>query len=206
MALQDQTVESLLEAVAARTPTPGGGAVASLVGSLGAALGRMALAYSINRRSTDEQRRDLQGAIDHLTAIGRQMLDLAEQDAQAYAALDALFRLAENDPKRIEKWEPSVQAAIQAPMAVVQASCGMAGLLADLAESCNPRLLSDLAIAAALADAAARSGAWNVRVNLPLVSSAPERRRIEARLERALHSTSASAYRAEMVARRRAPL
>lgn len=206
MALQQQTVESLLEAVGARTPSPGGGAVASIAGSLGAALGRMSLGYSINRRSTDDERRNFQGAIDHLVAIGRQMLDLAEQDAQAYARLDALYRLAADDPQRLAQWADAVRGAVKAPMAVVDAACGMVSLLAEVAETCNPRLLSDLAIAAILGDAAARSGAWNVRVNLPLVESLNERGMIEQRLESRLASAASSAYLVESVARRRAPL
>lgn len=204
MALQQQTVDSLLEAIGARTPTPGGGAVASLVGAIGAALGRMALAYSINRRVTDEQKRDFQGAIEHLIAIGRQMLDLADQDAAAYAHLDQLQRLAEDDPKRVAEWPAAVQGAVRAPMAVVDSACGLAGLLAAMAETCNVRLLSDLAIAAVLAEAAARSGAWNVRVNLPLVDSAAERGRIESRLVERLGDAASSAYRVEATSRRRA--
>lgn len=203
MPLHDQTLESLLEAVAARTPTPGGGAVASIVGALGAALGRMALAYSISRRSTDEQRRDLQGAIDHLVAIGRQMLDLAQQDALAYAEVDRLQRLPADDPQRITRWEAAVRAAIDAPMAVVEASCGLAGLLCDTADQCTKGLLSDLAIAAILADAAARSAAWNVRVNLPLISVEKERQRLAARLADRAALAAAGAYRAEAACRRR---
>ncbi len=206
MVLQQQTVESLLEAIGARTPTPGGGAVASLVGAIGAALGRMSLGYTINRRLTTEQRRDLQGAIEYLTAIGRQMLELAEQDAQAYALVDRLQRLPEGDAERAARWGEAVRGAVRAPMAVVEASCGFVGLLATVAEMCNVRLLSDLAIAAILGDAAARSGAWNVRVNLPLVESADERQRLEGCLEERLASASGSVYLVEATCKRRALL
>lgn len=204
MALQHQTVESLLEAIGARTPSPGGGAVASLVGAIGAALGRMSLGYTINRRSSEQQRRDLQGAIEHLTAIGHQMLELAEQDSQAYALLDRLQRLPEDDAERTGQWGDAVRGAVRAPMAVVEASCGLVGLLATMAETCNVRLLSDLAIAAILGDAAARSGAWNVRVNLPLVESAAERVRLEGLLSERLASAASGAYLVEAVCRRRA--
>jgi formiminotetrahydrofolate cyclodeaminase len=206
MTLQQQTVESLLEAIGARTPTPGGGAVASLVGAIGAALGRMALGYSINRRVTEDQCRDFQGAIEHLIAISRQMLDLAEQDAQAYALLDQLQRLSEDDPNRVSRWGEAVRGAVRAPMAVVEASCGLVGLLEAMAETCNARLLSDLAIAAILGEAAARSGAWNVLVNLPLVTSPAERTRLTNRLADRLASAASSAYRVEVISRRRAPL
>lgn len=203
MPLHDQTLEALLEAIGARTPSPGGGAVASITGALGAALGRMAIAYSINRRCTDEQRRDLQGVVDHLVALGRQMLDLAERDARAYAELDRLQRLAPDDPQRLMAWDATVRSAIDAPMQVLEASCGLAGLLCDMAERCSRSLLSDLAIAALLADAAARSGAWNVRVNLPLLTSPRDRQRFEERLDERLLEAAAASYRAEATCRRR---
>ena len=180
--------------------------MASLVGAIGAALGRMSLGYTINRRLTTEQRRDLQGAIEYLTAIGRQMLELAEQDAQAYALVDRLQRLPEGDAERAARWGEAVRGAVRAPMAVVEASCGFVGLLATVAEMCNVRLLSDLAIAAILGDAAARSGAWNVRVNLPLVESADERQRLEGCLEERLASASGSVYLVEATCKRRALL
>ncbi len=42
-------LHDFLADVAARTPTPGGGSVAAAVGALGAALARMALAYTEGR-------------------------------------------------------------------------------------------------------------------------------------------------------------
>ncbi len=49
------TVESFLDEVADRTPTPGGGAVSALAGALACAMARMVAAYS-------EPNRDRKGA------------------------------------------------------------------------------------------------------------------------------------------------
>ncbi|MCA9295269.1 MAG: cyclodeaminase/cyclohydrolase family protein, partial [Phycisphaerales bacterium] len=39
----------------------------------------------------------------------------------------------------------------------------------NLVDRTNPMLASDLAIAAVLVESAARSAAWNIRINLPLL-------------------------------------
>ena len=65
--------------------------------------------------------------------------------------------------------------------------------LQKLPKTCNPNLLSDLAIAATLADTAAGAAAWNVRVNVPQLRDAAERATTENKLALALahvHSTS----------------
>ena len=52
----NRSIETFLDDTARRAPTPGGGAIAALTGALGAALARMAAAYSV-RKDTPPQTR-----------------------------------------------------------------------------------------------------------------------------------------------------
>ena len=47
MSLPDASLLNLLESLAAKQPTPGGGAVASLTAAIGAALAQMVVNYSL---------------------------------------------------------------------------------------------------------------------------------------------------------------
>lgn len=84
----------------------------------------------------------------------------------------------------------AVRAAISTPRTVVVESLTLLELLQGLAGTTNRMLRSDLAIAAVLAEAAARAAAWSVRINLPLLDDAAERRAIEDELAQHLRLAS----------------
>ncbi len=164
-----QSVTDFLAATAAKTPTPGGGAVASVVGALGAALAQMVVNYTVGKKQFAAYEPALQAALSKLQIASRLLLELAEEDAAAYGAVNELSRLPEGDPRRGEL--PAVQlASARVPLAVAAACTDILRLLETLAPITNKYLRSDLAIAAILADAAARAGRWNVLVNLSALS------------------------------------
>lgn len=170
--LADYTLAELLDAAASRQPTPGGGAVAAVTAALAAALGSMVLNYTIGRKKYADHADLHDRAMRDLTSSRAQLLDLAQADAEAYAALSELWSLKDDDPVRQQKWAPAVDAAIDAPSRIMQTAHEILRLVDELSGRTNRMLKSDLAIAAELAETAMRAGAWNVRVNLPLLDDA----------------------------------
>ncbi len=156
----------LLGQVAERQPTPGGGMVAASVGAFGVALAQMSLRYSINKKTEDAIRYEIETEIDRLQADLVMMLQGGEADAAGYAQMNELQKLAADDPRRVEGWADAVMGAIQPPMNIAKQSVVMLTRLDAISHLCNRWLLSDLAIAAILGEAATRSAAWNVEVNL----------------------------------------
>lgn len=167
MNLRPIALETLLADIAARTPTPGGGAVACLTGAAAAALGSMVVAYSIGKKNLAEHQPALAAAAAALESFRSTFLTLAEDDARAYGEMNDLMRLPEDDPRRVRDYPAAVRAAADAPARAVQASVDLLTLLASLPGVTNRHLRSDLASAAVLAEAAARASRWNVVVNAP---------------------------------------
>lgn len=196
--LGERTVAGLLEAIAAKTPVPGGGAVAALVGALGAALANMVVAYSAGRKSLAAHAALHEEAATALAALAESALALADADAEAYAALAELWKLPEDDPLRRDGWEDAVTAAIEAPRAVIEVAVSTFQWLERLADTTNPNLASDLAIAAVLAETAVRAAAWNVRINLPHVQDDRDAARWG---EAAEHAVAEAQRRAEALER-----
>ena len=181
-----QSVAGFLTGLAAKSPTPGGGAVAAITAALADALGSMVVRYSIGKRALVEHEALHQQSLTELEKLRVRALDHARADAEAYSRLNDLMRLPAEDPRRTAEWPAAVSAAIDAPMLVLIDAMRLLSLLTDLAGKISAMLASDLAIAAVLGDASARAAAWNVRVNLPFVDDPAARDSIEQRLGNSL--------------------
>jgi len=164
-----ETIGGFLDSLGAKTPTPGGGAVSSIAGALGAALASMVVAYSIGKKSLAEHDDALRAAATRLQERRADFLRLAEEDARAYGRLNEIMRLPEDDPRRRDELPEAARDAAAAPLRTIEACADLAALLETLAPITNRHLRSDLAIAAVLTKATALASRWNVAVNAPLV-------------------------------------
>jgi formiminotetrahydrofolate cyclodeaminase len=188
--LRDLTIHAMTEALASKSPTPGGGAVAALLAALGAATALMTLNYSIGRASLAVHDELHAGARDRLEALRLAALTTADLDAQAYAALNALWKLNENDPARLAGLPAAVRQAISVPIRVMNDAVDLLRLLRQLCGATNHRLNSDLAIAAICAEAAVRAAGWNVRINLPSIDDADHAGSIRDEFNRLLNQAN----------------
>ncbi|HYE03240.1 MAG TPA: cyclodeaminase/cyclohydrolase family protein [Phycisphaerales bacterium] len=166
--LHELPLGALLDAVAARTPAPGGGAVAAAVGSLSAALAQMVVSFSLGRASLAAHQEELARAAAKLERARALLLGLAEEDAAAFEPVAQLLRLGPGDPQRARDLPGAVLTAMAPPRAAAAASADLLRLMETLVGITNRNLRSDLAIAAVLAEATARAAWWNIAANLAL--------------------------------------
>jgi formiminotetrahydrofolate cyclodeaminase len=199
-ALMDRRFKDLLEQLGAKTPTPGGGAVASAAGALGVALGNMVLAYSVGKKSLAAHDAHLRDAAARLLRAQEVLLQLAAEDEAAYGLVSELQRLPDDDPRRADL-PAATLAASQVPLSCMATCMSVLGILDDLPEITNPQLRSDLAIAAVLAEAAARSAAWNVVANLPHLPDERSRQDLAEQCDSLLENAIATTRRIERACR-----
>jgi formiminotetrahydrofolate cyclodeaminase len=138
-------VKEFLEEVAARTPAPGGGAVAAMTGASAAALVSMAARFS----SADS----VALAGDELRA---RLVQLAADDAEAYTAVLAARGEARKEAMRV---------ATEVPRAIAATAAEVATLAHGLVETGNRNLLGDARVAEILAEAAAKAAGVLVEIN-----------------------------------------
>lgn len=153
----------------------------------------MVVAYSVGKKSLAAHQPALEEGAAQLERARVVLIKLAIADMEAYGTLNALQKLPEGDAKRTAGWASAVAGAIGAPSAMLAASNDLLRLLERLRPITNEWLKSDLAIAAVLAEACARSAAWNVRINLPLLSENAERERVAGETDRAVGDARARA-------------
>ena len=181
MDLGSQSVNGLLASIAAKQPTPGGGAVAGILAALSTSLGQMVLAYAEGKKEFSDHATLHDDCASLLRAASDEALVLAEADADAYAALHVLWKLDRNDPTRVAQWNETLQNAIDVPMRTIDLSNRILVTLQKLVGKTSAMLVSDLVIAAILAEAAARSARLNVEVNVQQLDEGNSRTAMQER-------------------------
>ncbi|HZW06294.1 MAG TPA: cyclodeaminase/cyclohydrolase family protein, partial [Phycisphaerales bacterium] len=146
-ALGGQTFEDLLTSLAAKTPTPGGGAVAGATGALGCALAGMVVSYSVGKKDLAPHRERLESAGAELERWRAEFLRLGDADAEAYGRLNALQKLppTPGDPARAAEMAAAVEGALGVPVRCLRLSVELVKRCLELAPISNRYLRSDLA-------------------------------------------------------------
>ncbi len=167
MAIGDQTVREFLGALAARTPTPGGGAVAGLTAASSAALACMVVRFSLGRAGLEAHQGILSEHEQTLERLRARLLSLADEDASAYAQYAHAAKLPKDDPARGVALAAAKAACLAVPTAMAGEMRALARVLSDLRGRVNEHLESDRQVARHLGVAAARSVLGMIAVNLP---------------------------------------
>jgi methenyltetrahydrofolate cyclohydrolase len=172
--LTDLSVRELNELLASRQPIPGGGSAAALAGAMGASLVAMVAELTIGRPDAADHAAQLVSLRDDALAAQRHLLDLAEQDAAAYAAVVEARRLPrDSDVQRAERGDAmrrTMVVAADVPLRTARAAAQVLELAEAIAPIGNPNAVSDAGVASLLGAAAVRGAILNVQINLPYLA------------------------------------
>ncbi|MCX7669213.1 MAG: cyclodeaminase/cyclohydrolase family protein [Anaerolineae bacterium] len=168
--LSDLTVAGWLDALAAATPAPGGGAAAALAAAMSAALVAMVAGLTVGRPRYAAVEDTMMAVLRRAEALRGELAAAADADTRAYLEVMAAYRLPkEEEPQRAER-RAAIQAALrraaEVPLAVAEAAVELLDLAGRAAALGNPNAASDAAVAALLAHAGLQGAARNVRINL----------------------------------------
>jgi formiminotetrahydrofolate cyclodeaminase len=173
---QDTTLRAFAEALGSSSPTPGGGAAGALVGALAAALAEMVAQLTVDRPKFAAVGPHARSIIDRAGQLRARLLALIDDDAHAYAAVAAAYRLPKGDDAertwRTSSIQAALAAAMQPPFATMETACDAIALAGEVAGIGNPTVASDAGCAALLGEAAVRVGALNVLANVVLLTDA----------------------------------
>lgn len=168
-ALPAATLDEFLAALAARTPTPGGGSVAALCGAAGAALGQMAARFTTGKRYA-ERAAAMERLAAELEPATRSLAAAVERDARAYDAVSAALRLPQDALEQRAERERALRAAtlsaMDVPLEVLERAVEALEKLAPAAEEgFNRNLASDVAVCALALHCCAEGAFRNLAVN-----------------------------------------
>ena len=165
----DAPVTKFIDSVAAKTPTPGGGSVAGVVGALATALGEMALGFTSGKKKYASHQALYDRLAPRLARARAMFLDLVGDDMAAYGLYQDATR-RDDGPDKDQAVQLALAAATNVPREVAKLTLAVLEDFAALADKCSPYLISDLVAGAALAVAVMHLSDYNVRVNVPNVA------------------------------------
>lgn len=164
------SVAEFLGAIAAQTPTPGGGTAAAVAGAMGAALAEMVAVLTLSKEKYAAAHDAMRPIAEAAPLVRAEFLALAREDSEAYDEVVGARKLPkETDEEKAERSRRIASAnhrAAEVPMRTARAAVRLLAALPELAEKGNPNAASDVGAAALLLDACVEGALLNVGINL----------------------------------------
>ena len=168
--LASMTVKGFLEELASNSPAPGGGSVAALSGSMGAALLEMVTNLTIGKKNYEEVWEDMKIASKNISIHRERLLELVDEDTNAFNDVMKAFKL----PKETDEEKAARSAAIQTgykkaidtPMETGKRCIEVLESASPVAEKGNRNSITDVGVGADMAAAGLVGAVMNVRINL----------------------------------------
>ena len=190
----NQPLKSFIDNTARGTPTPGGGSVAALVGSLGASLLCMVGNFTAGKPKYKSVEKDVKEILGEADKLKESLFVLIREDMEAYDKFSRASQMPKDTPLMIEKrkqvLQETLKEAAEVPWRIAQASLQVIELAEKLLPKGNPNLITDVGVGVLLAEAALKSAALNVKINLSFIKDEEYKNRRSKVLEDILSRAS----------------
>lgn len=170
MKLSQCTCEDFAVKLASKEPVPGGGGVAALAGSLGAALASMVANYSIGKKKFLGMEAKHQEIIDKSCDLMNKLMALIDEDAENFAPLSKAYGMpSATEEEKAEKEKVLQQCLLVAasgPVKMVEYVYDAIKIQEELVDISTKIIISDVGCAVQMLKAALYSANLNVIVNM----------------------------------------
>ena len=164
--LASMSVRDFIDELSSDAPAPGGGSVAALAASMGAALAAMVAVLSHTKKGFEAKQTEL----DRIAVRGQELKDrflaAVDADTEAFDRLLESFRIPKDDPNRDAAIAEATAGAAEVPLSVLEGCAEVIELCRDVARIGLQASLSDAGVGAQVARAAAAGAYQNVCINL----------------------------------------
>ena len=168
--MKEKSVKEFLDETCSKAPIPGGGGIAALTGSLGAALSGMVCHLTTGKKKYACYEEDIIRILKKSETLKDQLLSEIDEDAKNFLPLSKCYGLPTNteEEKRIkeEKMQKALKQAISAPVETVKLSYETILLHNELRKKGSKIAVSDVGCGVLAAKAAMEMGWLNTVINL----------------------------------------
>lgn len=174
-----KTVTEFVNELASNSPAPGGGSVAALSASIGAALSSMVFNLTVGKKAyreyNDENRSKVDSALEESNILKDEFIDLMNKDTEEFLVLMKAFKLPKDTDEekkvRQEEIQKGYVRALEIPLRVGEKAFDVYSHIKVACELGNKNAVSDAGVAALMIQAAIESAVLNVKINLSSIKN-----------------------------------
>ena len=197
--MREKTVGGWLDELASSAPAPGGGAAGALEVAIGAALVEMVCNLTIGKPAYSAHEETMLAARERASTLRAEAIGLAAEDADAFSAVIAAYRLPRETEAEAARRAERIQAALATAADVPRRTAAAASEVLDLAERIVPGSNSTVVSDAAAAAAAARGALQAALVNIDANRASIEDVRLVGELDEAAAAIDRDLKRADAI-------
>ncbi len=183
MKIVDMKIKEYMDILKTDEPAPGGGSVSGVTAAQGIALTLMVLELTIGKekyKEYEEKNIEIRG---ECIKLYNELLNAADADKEAFIKLSKGYKLPKSTDEEKQNRKEVIGklslAATKAPFEVIIKSYDALKLTEKIVGKSNKMASSDLGVAAACLEAAAKSAWLNVKINLPYLIDEDYKTRFE---------------------------
>lgn len=168
--MKNMTIQEFAMQTASNEPVPGGGSISALAGSLAAALTEMVAGLTIGKKKYADVEEEMKAAVEPMKAVCAQLLDDITRDSESFdqymQALTLPKETEEEKAARTEAMQNGLKAAVEVPLSVAKAACGILPYAETMVVKGNRTAVTDALVATMMARTAVLGAGFNVKINL----------------------------------------
>ena len=162
-----------IDELSSKTPVPGGGGAAALVGSIGVALGCMVGNLTVGKKKYADVEEEVQILLKKSEALIMRLNQLVQKDAAVFEPLAKAYGMPTNTAEESEEkdrvLQESLVQATKVPLAIAECSLEGIRLLNQYARKGSRIAVSDAGVGVVFCKAAIQGSKLNVLINLKLM-------------------------------------
>lgn len=172
--LIEKSLREYISATSSGRPTPGGGSVAALAGSLGSALTQMVGNLTFNKKSYEELDEKIQKKLDDNFDLLKLKMDnlsrIVDEDSKAFSCVMLAFKMPKDTEDEKQARTMAIQEgykkALEVPLRCAEECLEVLRSQLVFAEYGNINAITDVGVGSLLAYAGLEGSLLNVRINL----------------------------------------
>lgn len=189
--LIELTAKEYVRSVSSENPTPGGGSVAALAGSLGGALtnmvGNLTIGKKVYEGVPNDQRVKMEEAFQGIDRLMEDLILIVDEDSTAFDDVMQAFKLpkeTEEDKKyRADAIQKGYKKAMEVPLKCAEKCLEILRLQDVFANYGNINAITDVGVGTLLAYTGLEGALFNVIINLKSIKDLEYKAQIENKME-----------------------